>query len=113
MNDGRRAHQRSRSQRRATAHRTTALVAPTAHRRRRARRILGLRVLVDSHRDDRLGVRQLPIAVLLAAHPARLLAVLAGAAHLRVPARLPCYLLLLPQGLLPLVLLGSAGLRDR
>ncbi len=52
------------------------------------------------------GVRRLRAAV-------RLVAVLAGADHPDHPARLPADLLLLPQGLLPGVLAGPAGLRGR
>ena len=56
--------------------------------------------------------RRLPVAVLLAADRARLAArVLARPADPVDPARLPDHLLLLPQGLLPLVLRRPAGLR--
>ena len=60
--------------------------------------------------------RRLPVAALLAADRARLAADLVhqpGAPHPVDPARLPGHLLLLPQGLLPLLLRRPARLRRR
>src|SRR6266705_203510 len=97
------------------------LVDPTAGHGGGAGRLRRLRHLGRLHRP-RLLRRPLPVPVLLAlpdrqlrardlAAHRRLVEAVAGPARPAVPARLPADLLLLPQGLLPLVLVGAAGVR--
>src|SRR5215212_4250758 len=75
--------------------------------------LLGHRV--DAAIRDALRGRWLPFAVVLAPHRARLAAVVhqSRAADPVDPAWIPGDLLLLPQGLLPVLLRGSTGLRGR
>ena len=86
------------------------------HRVQRVHPVLAvLGVPVGPGLRRRLRGRRLPLAVLLAAHRRRRPAglVLPGDPHPVDPARLPDHLLLLPQGVLPVLLRRSAGVRRR
>src|SRR5207248_2743719 len=59
------------------------------------------------------GRRRTPLALLLAAHHHPGVALLAGALDPRLPDPLPRDVLLLPEGVLPVVLSRPAGVRGR